>query len=191
VLPVAANPIEGSLSRHLGSSDGAPSRIRPRLLLPRGPGGRPEPIRGGFLRGGARPPTGQMITYVDDHKDRYGVEPICALLPIAPSTYYDARRRPPSARALGSMTSPRTHRSSTCCSTGTAQARSCKRTAAGSGVGVPEAREFGEDLNTDLSARETRGRRAHRPRHHGARCVSRRVWRPSQSLLGRREHDEA
>lgn len=41
-----------------------------------------------------------MITYVDEHKDRFGVEPICELLPIAPSTYYEARRRPPSARML-------------------------------------------------------------------------------------------
>jgi putative transposase len=29
-----------------------------------------------------------MVTYIDEHKDRYGVEPICAVLPIAPSTYY-------------------------------------------------------------------------------------------------------
>jgi putative transposase len=29
-----------------------------------------------------------MMTYIDDHKDRFGVEPICAVLPIAPSTYY-------------------------------------------------------------------------------------------------------
>ncbi len=43
-----------------------------------------------------------MIAYIDDHKDRYGVEPICAVLPIAPSTYYehkareaDPERRPP------------------------------------------------------------------------------------------------
>jgi len=41
-----------------------------------------------------------MIAYVDEHKDRFGVEPICELLPIAPSTYYDARKRPPSARAV-------------------------------------------------------------------------------------------
>ena len=31
---------------------------------------------------------------------RWGVEPICHVLEIAPSTYYDATRRPPSARAL-------------------------------------------------------------------------------------------
>jgi putative transposase len=39
-----------------------------------------------------------MIAYIDANKGRFGVEPICQLLPIAPSTYDDARRRPPSAR---------------------------------------------------------------------------------------------
>jgi putative transposase len=41
-----------------------------------------------------------MIAYIDRHKDRFGVEPICRLLPIAPSTYHAAKRRLPSARAL-------------------------------------------------------------------------------------------
>jgi transposase InsO family protein len=41
-----------------------------------------------------------MIAYIDQHRDRYGVEPICRVLPIAPSTYYDAKRKPPSARKL-------------------------------------------------------------------------------------------
>jgi putative transposase len=41
-----------------------------------------------------------MIAYIDAHRDRFGVEPICQLLPIAPSTYYHAKRRLPSARAL-------------------------------------------------------------------------------------------
>jgi putative transposase len=41
-----------------------------------------------------------MIAYIEENKDAYGIEPICAMLPIAPSTYYEARRRPPSARAL-------------------------------------------------------------------------------------------
>ena len=41
-----------------------------------------------------------MITYIDEHRDRYGVEPICEVLPIAPSTYRGARSRPPSARTL-------------------------------------------------------------------------------------------
>ncbi len=34
-----------------------------------------------------------MIAYIGDHRDRYGVEPICAVLPIAPSTYYEHKAR--------------------------------------------------------------------------------------------------
>ena len=41
-----------------------------------------------------------MIAYIDRNKHRYGVEPICRVLPIAPSTYYAANRRPASARAV-------------------------------------------------------------------------------------------
>jgi putative transposase len=41
-----------------------------------------------------------MIAYIDANRDRFGVEPICKVLPIAPSTYYDATRRPASARAV-------------------------------------------------------------------------------------------
>ena len=35
-----------------------------------------------------------MIAFIDDHKNSHGVEPICEVVPIAPSTYYDhlARR---------------------------------------------------------------------------------------------------
>jgi hypothetical protein len=29
-----------------------------------------------------------MVAFIDDHKREYGVEPICRVLPIAPSTYY-------------------------------------------------------------------------------------------------------
>ena len=32
-----------------------------------------------------------MVRFIDDHRATYGVEPICAVLPIAPSTYYRAR----------------------------------------------------------------------------------------------------
>jgi putative transposase len=41
-----------------------------------------------------------MIAYIDEFKHRHGVEPICQVLPIAPSTYYHAKSRLPSARAL-------------------------------------------------------------------------------------------
>ena len=30
-----------------------------------------------------------MIAFIDDHREAYGVEPICGVLPIAPSTYYE------------------------------------------------------------------------------------------------------
>ena len=29
-----------------------------------------------------------MVGFIDDHRDHFGVEPICAVLPIAPSTYF-------------------------------------------------------------------------------------------------------
>jgi putative transposase len=35
-----------------------------------------------------------MIAYIDRNRDRFGVEPICRVLPIAPSTYHDVKRRP-------------------------------------------------------------------------------------------------
>ena len=41
-----------------------------------------------------------MIAYIDAHRDTYGVEPICDALPIAPSTYYAAKARPPCRRRL-------------------------------------------------------------------------------------------
>lgn len=38
-----------------------------------------------------------MIAFIDDHRETYGVEPICRVLPIAPSTYraHTARRADP------------------------------------------------------------------------------------------------
>ena len=41
-----------------------------------------------------------VTAFIDEHREEYGVEPICVLLPIAPSTYYAAKSRPPSPRAL-------------------------------------------------------------------------------------------
>jgi putative transposase len=40
-----------------------------------------------------------MTRYIDTYRDRFGVEPICRALQVAPSSYYAARCRPPSARA--------------------------------------------------------------------------------------------
>ncbi len=46
-----------------------------------------------------------LVDYIDQHRDRFGVEPICAVLKdagvqIAPSTYYAAKTRAPSARSV-------------------------------------------------------------------------------------------
>jgi putative transposase len=34
-----------------------------------------------------------MIAFIEDHKSTHGVEPICKVLPIAPSTYFDHRAK--------------------------------------------------------------------------------------------------
>jgi transposase InsO family protein len=41
-----------------------------------------------------------MVAFIDEHRGEYGVEPICDVLPIAPSTYYEqtARRAKPELR---------------------------------------------------------------------------------------------
>ena len=46
-----------------------------------------------------------MIAFIDAHRDQFGVEPICRVLRehdcgIAPNTYWAAKKRPPSARAV-------------------------------------------------------------------------------------------
>ena len=34
-----------------------------------------------------------MVSFIDRYRGKYGVEPICAVLPIAPSTYYAHKAR--------------------------------------------------------------------------------------------------
>jgi putative transposase len=34
-----------------------------------------------------------MVSFIDSHKETYGVEPICKCLPIAPATYYEEKAR--------------------------------------------------------------------------------------------------
>jgi putative transposase len=47
----------------------------------------------------------EIVAFIDEHRDRFGVEPICRVLTehgclIAPNTYWVARKRAPSARAV-------------------------------------------------------------------------------------------
>jgi putative transposase len=53
-----------------------------------------------------------IVDYIDAHKERFGVEPICRVLTdagtkIVPSTYYAAKTRPPSARSLSDAATTR------------------------------------------------------------------------------------
>jgi len=45
-----------------------------------------------------------MISYIDAHRSRFGVEPICRTLAVAPSSYYATRSRAPSARSVNDAT---------------------------------------------------------------------------------------
>jgi transposase InsO family protein len=41
-----------------------------------------------------------MLAFIDAHRDQYGVESICKLLPIAPSTYYEHKARQSDPRRI-------------------------------------------------------------------------------------------
>ena len=40
------------------------------------------------------------VQFIDDNREEFGVEPVCAALQVAPCTYWTAKRRPSSACAL-------------------------------------------------------------------------------------------
>ena len=86
----AARPDDG----RTGADQGAGARG------PRTASGERDPAQGiGIFRpGGARPPVQERIAFIDEHRAVHGVEPICKVLPIAPSIYHShaARRTDPS-----------------------------------------------------------------------------------------------
>jgi transposase len=43
-----------------------------------------------FFAAGPRPATTEVVSFINAHKERWGVEPICKVLQFAPSTYYAA-----------------------------------------------------------------------------------------------------
>jgi putative transposase len=45
-----------------------------------------------------------MKAFIDEHREVYGVEPICRVLPIAPSTYYEHAARKASYSGMWVMT---------------------------------------------------------------------------------------
>ncbi|WP_301178318.1 IS3 family transposase, partial [Actinomadura geliboluensis] len=55
-----------------------------------------------YFRPGTRPETAALVEFIDSHREQFGVDPICAVLECAPSTYWAAKKRElqPSARAV-------------------------------------------------------------------------------------------
>ena len=80
-----------------------PNRPRPKELRKEVQGAAPlqrhPPGGGDFLRGGARPPTKEVVGFIDAHRDsetggrRWGSSR-CAAVSSSPSTYYDTKSRP-------------------------------------------------------------------------------------------------
>jgi putative transposase len=65
------------------------------------PGQRdPQAAQCFFCPSGARPPTQVLSDFIDQHRDTFGVEPICKVLQIAPSGYrrLDTQQRNPDLR---------------------------------------------------------------------------------------------
>jgi len=53
-----------------------------------------------FFRKTFDPERTHVVEFIDEYRIRFGVEPICRQVAMAPSTYYAAKSRPPSARKL-------------------------------------------------------------------------------------------
>ena len=100
------NWVKQDPDRHRGSSGddhrGAQAHRRAREGEPRTQAVQrdPAPGLGVFRPGGARPPVEVIVGFIDANRDELGVEPICRDLQVAPSTYYAAKSRPLSARAV-------------------------------------------------------------------------------------------
>jgi putative transposase len=48
-----------------------------------------------------------MVGFIDEHRVKFGVEPICEVLPIAPSVYYELRARGRNPGSLPAARPPR------------------------------------------------------------------------------------
>ena len=95
-LGSAAGNVDGGRAADRAARAGEP-RAAPRERHPQG--------GVGFLRDRARRSSEEVVAFIDAHRGRdsgglrWGVEPICHALEIAPTTYWSAKTRPPCARA--------------------------------------------------------------------------------------------
>jgi transposase-like protein len=46
-----------------------------------------------YLARGTRPQAAALVGFIDSHRDRFGVEPVCSVLEFPASTYYAAKKR--------------------------------------------------------------------------------------------------
>jgi hypothetical protein len=102
-----------------------------------------------------------MVRFIDDHRIHYGVEPICRVLPIAPSTYFrhKAQEKDPTKRSAGALLSGQT---------GAAQTIPHRRGALISDTGQCGARptaDRGSEILPGASFLLLRGRQADRRAH--------------------------
>ncbi len=76
-----------------------------------------------------------MIAFIDDHREAHGVEPICKVLPIAPSAYHDhvAKRRDPSRLPARAKRDEELRVRCGACSRRTSASMACARSGGSSG----------------------------------------------------------
>src|SRR5436190_16012341 len=95
--------VSGTTASARGDDGRAAAAARARARESGAAPGERDPAEGVrvFRPGGARPPTEVMVAFIDAEREAHGIEPICAQLPIAPSTYYaqKAQARDPAKRS--------------------------------------------------------------------------------------------
>ena len=77
------------------------------------PGERDPQVGVGVFREGARPGPTEVSRYIDEHRGRFGVEPICRTLGVSASAYYQrdtGRRSRGRSRTSGCSADPRAAR---------------------------------------------------------------------------------
>ena len=89
--------------------------------------------------------TAVLVAYIDEHRERFGVAPICQVLThagtkIAPSTCYATKTRPASARAVTDAATSEVIRSVHAANYGVYGVRKCTPSCAGRVIGWPAAR---------------------------------------------------
>jgi len=91
---------EGKRSELLSSEEREPEDARARE--PRtAPGQRDPQVRLSVFRRRARPTPNEVSAFIEEHRQRFGVEPICKTLEVSASAYYERAKGNRSARAIG------------------------------------------------------------------------------------------